>query len=132
MGGIARTVGHQYDADGNRNRITHPDSTFFTYALDGLGRPGWIHWNGQEPVTYLAWDSAGRRALSAWGMATFAYDPAGRLQTIGHNPLGTDRDHVLGFAYNPAGQIVSRSGSNDAFAFASSPINIWSKPESSR
>ena len=41
---------------------------------------------------------------------TYAYDPAGRLQTLSHDLAGTSRDHGLGFADNPAGQIVTRTG----------------------
>lgn len=40
MGGTARAVGNLYDLDGNRIRVIHPDSSFFTYELDGLGRLG--------------------------------------------------------------------------------------------
>jgi YD repeat-containing protein len=40
MGGTARSTGNLYDLDGNRVRVIHPDTSFFTYELDGLGRPG--------------------------------------------------------------------------------------------
>ncbi|HMG48235.1 MAG TPA: hypothetical protein VK614_12330, partial [Allosphingosinicella sp.] len=32
MGGVGRTLTHQYDANGNRTRITHPDGQVFTYG----------------------------------------------------------------------------------------------------
>ncbi|HEX8240830.1 MAG TPA: hypothetical protein VF574_13925, partial [Allosphingosinicella sp.] len=38
MAGTSRTIGHLWDGDGNRIRITHPDGPFFTYDYDGLGR----------------------------------------------------------------------------------------------
>ncbi|MBL7598979.1 RHS repeat protein, partial [Escherichia coli] len=39
MAGVSRSLSYQYDADGNRTRITHPDGNVFTYAYDGLDRP---------------------------------------------------------------------------------------------
>jgi RHS repeat-associated protein len=41
-------------------------------------------------------------------------DTLGRLQTLIQNPSGTTFDSTVGLSYNPAGQIVSRSQSNDA------------------
>jgi RHS repeat-associated protein len=110
-------VSGQYDLDGNRVRVIHPDTGFFTYDLDGLGRPTWIRENGGAPVTYLSYDIAGRRATSAWGMTGYAYDAVGRLQTISHNPAGSTCDHDLGFTYNPASQIMTRSASNPDYAW---------------
>jgi RHS repeat-associated protein len=120
MGGTARTVGNVFDSDGARVRIDHPDGSFFTYDLDGLGRPLWIRQNGDNPVTGLSYDPAGRPASSAWHMTTYGYDGAGRLQRITHDPLDSDRDQVFGFAYNPASQITNRTGSNDAYAWTGS------------
>ncbi|HYJ83641.1 MAG TPA: RHS repeat-associated core domain-containing protein, partial [Allosphingosinicella sp.] len=118
MGGVARTVGNLYDPNGNRIRVIHPDNSFFTYDQDGLDRPTLIRENGGDPIATSIYDAAGRRVRSGWAAATdYAYDPAGRLQSLSHDLLGLDRDHVLGFSYNPALQIVSRSASNDAYAW---------------
>src|ERR1044071_1952708 len=38
MDGAIRVLAYQYDAEGNRTRITHPDSWFFKYHFDGLNR----------------------------------------------------------------------------------------------
>jgi len=38
MAGTSRAIGHFYDGDGNRVRVTHPDTGFFTYG--SAGRPG--------------------------------------------------------------------------------------------
>ena len=38
MGFAPLALGYLYDADGNRIRITYPDSTYFTYDYDGLDR----------------------------------------------------------------------------------------------
>jgi RHS repeat-associated protein len=118
MGGTARAVGNLYDLNGNRIRVTHPDNSYFTYEMDGLDRPTWIKENGGAPVTVIDYDWAGRRSTGAWRQTSYAYDPAGRLQTISHNPAGTNRDHDLGFTYNPASQVQTRSASNDDYAWA--------------
>jgi YD repeat-containing protein len=120
MGGTARAVGNLYDLNGNRIRVVHPDNSFFTYEHDGLGRPKRIRENGGDPIVDFAYDAAGRRASSGWAaVSSYAYDPAGRLQTLSHNLAGTSRDHDLGFTYNPASQISSRSASNAACAWRS-------------
>jgi RHS repeat-associated protein len=119
MGGVARAVGNLYDLDGNRIRVVHPDTSFFTYEVDGLGRPFRIRENGGDPVAAFAYDSAGRRVSIGWAATTsYGYDPIGRLQTLGHDLAGASRDHVLGFAYNPASQVHSRSASNPAYAWS--------------
>jgi RHS repeat-associated protein len=118
MGGVARTVGNLYDANGNRVRITHPDGSFFTYDQDRADRPTLIRENGGDPISSFTYDRVGRPARTGWAAATdYSFDPAGRLQTLSHDLAGTARDHVLGFAYNPADQIVTRSASNDAYAW---------------
>ena len=122
MGGTARAVGNLYDLDGHRIRVIHPDTSFFTYDLDGLGRPTWIRENGGAPLTGFTYDSAGRRASGAWNRTLYGYDPAGRLQTLSHDAEGAARDLTLGFAYNPASQMVSRSSDNGAYAWSVSNV----------
>lgn len=39
LDGTARAFTYQYDADGNRTRVTHPDGTYCAYVYDGLDRP---------------------------------------------------------------------------------------------
>ncbi|HEX5055783.1 MAG TPA: hypothetical protein VFX02_04720, partial [Gammaproteobacteria bacterium] len=36
LNGVSRTITRQFDANGNRTRVTHPDGNFFTYQYDGL------------------------------------------------------------------------------------------------
>jgi RHS repeat-associated protein len=123
MGGVARAVGNLYDSDGNRIRVIHPDTSFFPYEVDGLGRPIRIRENGGDPIVQFAYDAAGRLATRGWPTTTaYGYDGVGRLQTLTHDLVGTSRDQVTGFTYNVASQIISRSASNDAYA--------WTDPNS--
>ncbi len=34
MSGVSRSISYQYDDNGNRTRVTHPDNTYFAYTYD--------------------------------------------------------------------------------------------------
>jgi YD repeat-containing protein len=38
MDGTVRTLAYEYDANGNRTRLTYPGGQAFSYAYDGLDR----------------------------------------------------------------------------------------------
>jgi hypothetical protein len=50
-------------------------------------------------------------------VTSYGYDAIGRLTSLGNDLAGTSYDQSFTFSYNPAGQIVSRSGSNDNYAW---------------
>ena len=120
--GTARVTAFAYDAAGNRIQIG--DGIVYSYDPGGrmLGASG----GGIESVR-LAYDPFGRRqtlssiasgnptATSSW-----SYDPVSRLQGLAHDLAGTASDQNLTFAYNPASQIVTRTGSNDLYAYSPS------------
>lgn len=117
MGGVSRTLGYQYDGDGNRTRITHADGTYFDASYDGLDRI-LRQYSGGAPVLLSVYNNDGRLyALSRGpGISANAYDGIGRL-TEQSVYFGTSQPYsTSGFGYNPAGQIVQRTRSNDAFA----------------
>jgi len=119
MGGVTRTLGSQYDAEGNRIRVTHPDGTFFTYDYDGLKRVSAIKDNGGTSLASFAYDVQGRRSSLAYANGAvigYSYDPASRLSQLSHNLSGTASDLSLGFLYNPASQIISNTRNNDAYS----------------
>ncbi len=122
MAGTSRTIGHAYDFDGNRTRITHPDGSFFTYEHDGLGRFLRVRENGGDPLVSFTWDNAGRRSgLTSGGTASaYVYDGVDRLASLTHNLAGTSGDLTIGLGYTPASQIASRSNSNDSYAWPGS------------
>jgi YD repeat-containing protein len=70
-------------------------TTLATYGYDGLGA---------------------RTSLTRPNAASTSYvpDAARRLQQLTHNLSGTGFDLTATFAYNPAGQITSKTVSNDA------------------
>jgi RHS repeat-associated protein len=122
MAGTSRTISHLYDADGSRIRITHPDTNFFNYDYDGLGRFLRLRENGADTLVAFSYNASGRRSgLTSGGTASgYDYDPAGRLQTLTHNLAGTAADQVIGLSYNPASQIATRTASNDSYAWTGS------------
>lgn len=121
MGGVSRTLSFQYDADGNRTRITHPDGNYFTYDFDGLDRPIAARQNGAAVVVTMSWDSQGRREGEVRGgvASIYGYDGISRLSSLNDNLSGSAHDITSTFGYNSASQITSRARSNNAYAFAS-------------
>ncbi|WBY08219.1 hypothetical protein PIB19_01285 [Sphingomonas sp. 7/4-4] len=124
MGGGSHTLGYQYDANGNRTRITHPDGNYFDYAADGLDRLAYgnLNGNGADVTLYINYDAAGRR-LSTYhaygypGTTSYIYDGISRLMALGHNFAPGPSDVLTTFGYNAASQIVARTRHNDAYAF---------------
>ncbi|MFL6772842.1 MAG: hypothetical protein ACJ8ET_03250, partial [Sphingomicrobium sp.] len=85
VGGTARPLTYQYDANGNRTRIAHPDTTYFTYDYDGLDRLTAIRENGGLEQVSLVYDPLGRRSQLARrnGRQTYyEYDAASRLSAL--------------------------------------------------
>ncbi|WP_158703076.1 RHS repeat domain-containing protein [Allosphingosinicella vermicomposti] len=121
VGGAVRTLSHQYDANGNRTRVTHPDGAYFTYEYDGLDRLERVR-EGASGTTlaHNVYDQAGRRAQmirSGNETTTYGYDGASRLSSLTHNLVATTQDVAYGYTYNPASQIVTQTRSNAAYAF---------------
>ena len=124
MAGVARDLIYDYDADGNRLHITHPDNvTFRTYydlrdraILDREGDAG----------TYLvgfSFDPLGRiiarsNELAAAGYTYYGYEPGGGLSYLFHNLVGTNGDYTVSLSRNRAGQIESLTRPNESDAFA--------------
>ncbi|ABI75745.1 putative wall-associated protein [Hyphomonas neptunium ATCC 15444] len=120
LGGVALILSYQYDANGNRSRITHPDTSFFTYTFDGMDRVVTIHEGGGTQVLAIGYDEQGRRKTlvrSGAGVTTYDYDSISRLSSISQNILGTAEDVTLGLGYNESSQIVTRTTSNSQYSY---------------
>jgi uncharacterized protein RhaS with RHS repeats len=84
MGGTARTVNSpNYDAHGNRTRITHPDGKFFEYAYDTADRLFHLSENGPSiTLASIFYDGEGLRdqlSRDAAGAVTgYDFDPIAR------------------------------------------------------
>src|SRR5690625_837300 len=62
LGGKSYNIRHQYDANGNRTRITHPDNRYFTYTFDNGNRVTDLHESGSSRLASYSYDDYGRPA----------------------------------------------------------------------
>ncbi|MBB6091982.1 RHS repeat-associated protein [Povalibacter uvarum] len=117
MGGVSRMLTSDYDAGSRRNRLTFPDSNYFTFNHDGAGRLTGILESGATTVADFFYDDLGRRADAWVGGAVMSneYDSISRLSALAHELSGTAADQILTFGYNPASQVITRGESNDAY-----------------
>jgi RHS repeat-associated protein len=114
----------QYDAAGRRTRLTWRDGFYVDYDYNLTGEVTAIRENGATSgigvLGIYIWDNLGRRVSITRGNGTttnYVYDAASRLHQLAQDLAGTGDDLVLGFGHNPAGQIVSNTRSNDAYAW---------------
>lgn len=119
-GGTSYTLAYQYDRNGNRTRITHPDGQYFTYKYDGLDRLNDIYEGATtgSVLIHYSYDSLARpKSITSRGSVstTVGYDAVSRPQTLTLDPMGTVYDVTQTFGFNPASQIVSKELSNSNF-----------------
>lgn len=118
MSGTNRTLSYQYDANGNRTRLTFPDTNYVVYDYDGLDRLTAAKENGGTVIASQSYNTQGQRAGLGVGVATsYGYDGIGRLAGLMHDLSGAGQDVSSTFAYNPASQLVTRTRDNDAYAW---------------
>lgn len=139
---LGRNVTFTYDALGRKLTETSAlagRSTVNTY--DEAGRLSYRRWGVEQNGASYAYDTLGRLTTireGAWGMiiagfgyddlgrrtslsdpvgevTTYGYDAAGRLTSLSNNNPTAPNSYTL--AYNPAGQIVTRMMSNDAYVW---------------
>ncbi|MET4685138.1 RHS repeat-associated core domain-containing protein [Brevundimonas faecalis] len=124
MNGLAATQGYQYDVSGARTILTYPDGQYARYGRDGLGRTTVVSLNDVVAVVQLQHDALGRVSTvkrannGAWSSpTTYAYDGLSRLTGLAHDPAGVGHDVATTFAYNPSGQVVSRSQNSSVYRY---------------
>jgi RHS repeat-associated protein len=113
---LGRTLLYQSDAAGRRTRLTYPDGFYVDYGYSTTGELLTIQdAQGQVLVSY-DFDAYNNPVGLSRGNATstaFGLDGLGRLQSLTQTLASSGLNSTVGFSYNPAGQIVSRSQSND-------------------
>jgi|APFEC2959095171_1045051.scaffolds.fasta_scaffold00030_107 RHS repeat-associated protein len=126
-----RVLTYLNDANGNRTRVTHPDSQYFNYYRDGLDRLYYADLNGTTQLFYPPYDAAGRVSnlyrlnQSAWNWTfgtSYSYDGISRVSSYGHSFTGGG-NVTTSFGYNPASQITSRTRDNDDYRFTGN-VNV--------
>ncbi|WP_161773110.1 RHS repeat domain-containing protein [Sphingomonas sp. RIT328] len=110
----------QYDSGGHLIRQTWGDGFFVTYEYDAAGKTTVIRENGSLALAEFLYDDLGRRTTLTRGNGTvtsYNYDAMSRLLTLSHDLAGSAWDQTYAFTYNGAGQIATRSGSNDSYGW---------------
>jgi len=116
----AGNASYEYDAAGRRTKLIWWDGFFVTYEYNGTGSMTAIRENGSSVLASFGYDSLGRRTRMSRGNGTnttYSYDSLSRLSSLGIDLAGAAYDQTVGFTYNAAGQIASRTSQNDAYAW---------------
>ncbi|WP_338445673.1 RHS repeat-associated core domain-containing protein [Pelagerythrobacter marensis] len=108
-----RQLNYQYDLAGRRTRLTWPDGFYVTYDYSPAGQVTAIRENGTTALVSYTYDAPGRmtridRANSRATVVT--HGPLSRPSRLNHSGLV-----YYDFTYNPAGQVLTRTISNDAY-----------------
>ena len=120
-GGIGpRATAYQYDASGNRTRITWADGFFASYEYRPDGLLQRIRENGGAVLAEYGYDALGRRTAIWRGNGTssgYGYDGLSRLTSLGHDLAGTAADVTYGSTYDNLSRITIQTRSNDSYAW---------------
>jgi RHS repeat-associated protein len=122
MDSQTRALSYLYDNDGDRTRLTWPDTVFLMYEYDGLDRVKDQRIQGGVLIVAPSYDSRGLiSSVARYDTAqdqSFGYDPAARLSSLGIAGGGTSAPAVSWtFTRNPASQLTSEARDNDAYAW---------------
>jgi len=121
LSGSVRTLSYQYDADGNRTQILHPDGVHFDLYFDGLDRMKGGYWTSPGLTNIstfgITYDGIGRRINTnrASSNTAYAYDGASRLANQSQTFKNTAANLNETLTINPADQIVARARDNDDY-----------------
>lgn len=117
---------YTYDAASRMTAIEWPDGFRAEYAHDVTGAITGIdqHVPPASPVALAgyAYDNLGlltavTRNGGSGASSVYGYDAFARLTSLAHDASGTGNDLTLGYGYNPAGQIVGRTVSDDDYVW---------------
>jgi RHS repeat-associated protein len=116
------TMGYQYDAASNGTAIVWPDSNVMTYTYDATSTMTGIYQGAGTSIvmTSYVYDDLGRRTATnrRYGANTsYSYDAVSRLGGLSQDLHNAANNYSFGFTYNAAGQLASRTSSNDAYAW---------------
>jgi RHS repeat-associated protein len=129
MAGTSRTLSNQYEAEGRRARLTHPDGATFIFYYDGLGRMNYLIDRAyvasvDDYVLRYFYRPEGPRHVAIGGVGpsgftnAYYYDMLQRLTAISYDLPGTGADMYVTLGYNSASQIRQYSRNNDAYGWA--------------
>jgi RHS repeat-associated protein len=116
----SHTISSQYDAAGNRTRLTYPDSNYVDYSYDYLNRTYQVKESGSTVLAQYAYDDLGRttgisRANSTSTSAS--YGGSSRSWSLTQDLASTGQDVTLGMDYSPGAQLAQRSINNSNYRY---------------
>jgi RHS repeat-associated protein len=120
MGGTTRTLTYQYDRDGNRTRITHPDGPWFDLNHDGLDRPNYLSVTSSFGLMFTSYTAHGLPNASSRGndsLSPYDYDGVQRHNYLGHWFPNAAGNGLWTYARNPAGQIAGTTSYADVYSW---------------
>ena len=132
---FGRTLTYDWDGDGNRIRVTYPDTNYIQYTFDAANRMSQVRENGATTgvgvlATYT-YDGLGRRGTITRGngvTTTLAFQTGTNLLgSLGFT--GTTQNLNLTFGYNPGTQIRTRTWSNELYRFTPAAQNTAYVPD---
>lgn len=118
------TLRTDYDAASPRIRVTWPDLFYVDYDFLVTGEMSAVRENGATTgigllATYT-YDNLGRRTYLTRGNGTttsYQYGGTPWLAELTQNLAATGADQTVGMSYSPAGQINTRTSSNDTYSW---------------
>jgi RHS repeat-associated protein len=117
------SMAYQYDAGGNRTRLTWPDGFYVDYSYDIASELSAIRDNAAANLATFTYDDLGRRLSLTRGngvATTYSYDPVSRLNGLNNDLSGTGDDQNATFTHNPASQIASVTRPNTSYNYTNS------------
>ncbi|MDN3647276.1 RHS repeat-associated core domain-containing protein [Pontixanthobacter aestiaquae] len=122
MDGANRALSYQYDDNGNRTRITHPDNRYWQIEYDGLNRADRLLQTTTE-IGRMSYTSRGLVEKREYPYNQFntvttpAYDSAGRTTSLAHDLRNTAHDITFGYDYIASGQLSHVSRNNETYTW---------------
>lgn len=107
-----------YDTAGRRTSLSWHDGFHVTYDYLVTGEMRSIRENGNFTLASFDYDNLGRRTRLVRGNGTqtdYVFNAGSELTQLRNDLAGTANDYTANFAYNAAGQIKSRTQTNQAF-----------------
>lgn len=125
MDSVTRTLSYQYDAAGRQTRITHPDTKYWQYAFDDIGRMTTLKDQGGNTLVtdkYLVAGQLERRNRDNNAPdELFDYDGARRLDQLFLDHPTASYDVTRDWTHNPANQVLSEEIDNQSYVWTGHP-----------
>ena len=108
-----KKLSYQYDSQGRRRKLSHPDGYYLTYSYTADNSPSSVTENDSKTLVSYSYDPMSRLSgISRYnGVNTgLSHTVLGHLQNFDHQNL-----NKASFEHNPAGQLISRLTSNSDY-----------------